>query len=180
MTQLNQIPIRVGLRKNTNSKSLAFGKYYYEVLNNKTISTRALLNHIMSHGLGIPRSIVQAVLTQVAECLTELMLQGQPVKLDGFGTFQFHAMTRRPIGSDEALAGANPRDGMKGLRLVVIPDNTELDKLTSKSNLEKAAISLEGVIEKKDAGETATGNAKTQMVITPIDVYLQSKVEPEP
>ncbi len=172
MAQLNQIPIKVGYRKNTNSKSLAFGKWYVEVLNSDPISTRALLDHIMSHGLGIPRSIVQAVLTQVAECLTELMLQGQPVKLDGFGTFKFSATSR---GVTQLTSGMNPRDDLKGLGLVVIPDNTELDKLTSKANLERAAISCQGVIESVDAGQTATGQPKKATRVTPIDVYLHEQ-----
>ena len=177
MAQLNQIPIKVGFRKNTNSKSLAFGKWYVEVLNNEAISTRALLDHIMSHGLGIPRSIVQAVLTQVAECLTELMLQGQPVKLDGFGTFKFSASSR---GATTLTSGMNPRDYLKGLGLVVIPDNTELDKLTSKSNLSKAALQTEGVIESVECGTTAGGNQKYATRVTPIDVYLNEQEQPQP
>ena len=76
---VNQIPISVAVRKNTNTKSPAYGKYYPVVLNDKTITTRALLEHIMSHGLGIPRSIVQAVLIQISECLSELLLQGHSV-----------------------------------------------------------------------------------------------------
>ena len=177
MAQLNQIPIKVGFRKNTNSKSLAFGKWYVEVLNNEAISTRALLDHIMSHGLGIPRSIVQAVLTQVAECLTELMLQGQPVKLDGFGTFKFSASSR---GATTLTSGMNPRDYLKGLGLVVIPDNTELDKLTSKANLAKATISMQGKITRESAGTTATGKPKYAKVVTPMAVATQPDPEPEP
>ena len=59
-SQLNSIPISVGVRKVEAVQSPAYGKYYIEVLNNRTISTRALLEHIMSHGLGFPRAIVQA------------------------------------------------------------------------------------------------------------------------
>ena len=86
---VNQIPIKTAVRKNTNTKSAAYGKYYVEIMNNEPISTRALLDHIMKHGLGVPRSIVSAVLIQVAECLTEFMMQGQPDQPSGrcFYTF---------------------------------------------------------------------------------------------
>ena len=71
----------------------------------------------MSHGLGFPRSIVQGVLTQLSECLTELLLQGQPVKLDGFGTFKLTADTVEG-GIAPAVAeasGFNPVDYLDGL-----------------------------------------------------------------
>lgn len=174
---INQIPVKLGWRKNMNTKSPAYGKYYPEVLNDKTISTRALLDHIMSHGLGIPRSIVSAVLVQLSECLTELMLQGQPVKLDGFGTFKLTAKTAYNGGKTDAqlIAGAQIRDSLQGLRMVVIPDNTDLDKLTSTANLEKAAISCEGVISKGDAGDD-----KTVKMVTPMAVWKEQQQQPNP
>ena len=55
MSQLNAIPIRVGVRKQDSVKSPGYGKYYVEVLNNRTISTRALLEHIMSHIITLSR-----------------------------------------------------------------------------------------------------------------------------
>ena len=178
----NAIAIKVGVRKMESVKSPGYGKYYVEVLNNETITTRALLEHIMSHGLGYPRSIVQGVLTQIAECLTELILQGQPVKLDGFGTFKLTADTVQG-GIQPAVAeaaGFNPVDYLDGLHLVVIPDNTELDKLTSKANLAKATISMQGKITRESAGTTSTGKPKYAKVVTPMAVATQPDPEPEP
>ena len=181
----NSIPIKVGVRRNNNTKSPSYGKYYPEVLNNETISTRALMEHIMSHGLGIPRAIVQAVLVQLSECLTELILQGQPVKLDGFGTFKLSAISQAANGhqgiiDNELKPGFDVTPYMKGLRLLVIPDNTELDKLTSTANLAKASVSFEGIITQGDAGETATGNSKVAKVVTPLAVWYEQKQNPNP
>ena len=53
----NQIAIKVGLKQNRNTKSAAYGKYYAEVQNNETLSTRGLLEHIMSHGLGVIKDL---------------------------------------------------------------------------------------------------------------------------
>lgn len=181
-SQLNSIPISVGVRKVENVKLPAYGKYYIEVLNNRTISTRALLEHIMSHGLGYPRAIVQGVLTQVAECLTELLLQGQPVKLDGFGTFKLHADTANGgiLPAVAEAAGFNALDYLDGLKLIVIPDNTDLDKLTSKANLAKATVVMEGKITRESAGTTASGKPKFAKVVTPMAVATQPDEEPEP
>lgn len=177
----NQIAIRLGMKKNKNTKSPAYGKYYAEVLNNETLSTRGLLEHIMSHGLGYPRAIVQGVLAQIAECLTELMLQGQPVKLDGFGTFKLYAIAGAPAGhkngaTDNDLKGDfRVSDWVSGLRLVVIPDNTELDKLTSTANLDRASLTLDGIITKEDAINEGTGR-----VITPLNVWKEQQAHPNP
>lgn len=178
----NQIAIRMGMKKNTNTKSPAYGKYYAEVINNETLSTRGLLEHIMSHGLGYPRSIVQGVLAQIAECLTELILQGQPVKLDGFGTFKLYAKAGAPAGHangatlNDMKENFQVSDWVDGLRLVVIPDNTELDKLTSTANLDRAALTLEGVIVQEDA--SADGDQKR--VVKPLSVYVYEQENPEP
>lgn len=178
----NQIAIRMGMKQNKNTKSPSYGKYFAEVLNNETLSTRGLLEHIMSHGLGYPRSIVQGVLAQIAECLTELMLQGQPVKLDGFGTFKLYAKAGHPSGkSGNGAIEADLKNNFKvsdwvdGLRLVVIPDNTELDKLTSTANLERASLTMEGIITKEDAINEGSGR-----VITPLNVWLEQQENPEP
>lgn len=177
----NQIAIRMGLKQNKNTKSPAYGKYFAEVINNETLSTRGLLEHIMSHGLGYPRSIVQGVLAQIAECLTELILQGQPVKLDGFGTFKLYAKAGHPSGKLANGAVLNDlknnfqvADWVDGLRLVVIPDNTELDKLTSTANLDRASLTLEGVIT-KDSVDEVDGR-----VITPLPLFIAQQEQSNP
>lgn len=172
----------MGMRKNNNTKSPAYGKYYAEVINNETLSTRGLLEHIMSHGLGYPRSIVQGVLAQIAECLTELILQGQPVKLDGFGTFKLYAKAGAPAGHTNGATLNDMKnnfqvaDWVDGLRLVVIPDNTELDKLTSTSNLDRASLTLEGVIVQ----EAASADGDKNRVVKPLNVYVYEQENPEP
>ena len=175
MAQRNQIAIKVALRQNRNTKSAAYGKYYAEVQNNETLSTRGLLEHIMSHGLGYPRSIVQGVLAQLAECLTELILQGQPVKLDGFGTFKLEVKTAEGVGgwtASEVVPGMDLRSKIAGLRLVVIPDGTELDKLTSTANLERASLENLGVMTWLPSGKVdSEGNELTTKAYMPLSTF---------
>lgn len=175
----NQIAIRMGVRQNKNTKSPSYNKWYPEVINAETLSTRGLLEHIMSHGLGYPRAIVQGVLAQIAECLTELILQGQPVKLDGLGTFKLECKSKEG-GITTLTSGMDIRQHIEGLRLVVIPDNTELDKLTSVANLDRAALTLDGVLQREDIGQTSGGKAKSATKLTALDVYLYEQAHPNP
>ena len=177
MAQVNQSPIEVVLRKNKNSKSLAFGKYYLESRTAKVLSTRGLLEHIMSHGLNIPRSVMQGVLLQLIECLTELVMKGQPVKLDGFGTLKLSAESEGVARPDDFKFNwdNNSRGDLKGLHLLLIPDNTELDKLTSKANLAKANVDLTGVVESVELQD-----GKKTTAFTDLDVFKYEKNNPTP
>lgn len=149
----NKIAIPLLWKQNNNEKSLAYGKYFLEVQQRETLSTRGLLEHIMGHGLGYPRAVVQGVLAQLAECLTELILQGQPVKLDGFGTFKLNVINEKGVDNPSEVNSATEK--MEGLKLVVIPDNSDLDKLTSKANLAAASVTIVGVKMRDTTGDHA-------------------------
>lgn len=178
----NQIQIRIGMRQNKNTKSAAYGKYYPEVIHPEALSTRGLLDHIMSHGLGYPRAIVQGVLTQLAECLTELIIQGQPVKLDGFGTFKLNVIsdgTGIPATLADMHQALDARSMIQGLKLVVIPDNSELDKLTSTANLEKASLTIDSVVESKTR-TNSKGNTEQYKSIVDLETWRQDHPLPNP
>ena len=176
MAQVNQMQIELVSRQNKNSKSLAFGKYYLEVRNKEPLSTRGLIDHIMSHGLGFTRPVIEACLTQISQCLVELLVQGQPVKLDGFGTFKLNAFGR---GATEAQVideenAYNVMEYIKGLKLVVIPEGCEEDNLTSRANLHKVSINYTGIVESVEIGETAKGNARKATAFTPLKIWTDA------
>ena len=172
----NQIAIKIAMRKDESVKSPGYGHYYPEVVNDETLSTRGLMEHIESHGLNIPRSIITACLTQLAQCLTELLVQGQPVKLDGFGTFKLEAHVAKDQAPTTLENGVDLNSVVDGLKLVVIPDNTELDKLTSKANKAKASMELAGVIVREPNGkQDKQGNALMASVVKPLNVYLAAQ-----
>lgn len=172
---VNDVQIKLAFKKNANAESTAFGKYYLEVMNAEPLSTAGLCEHIMSHGLGVPKSVVLAVLNQVSECLTELILTGQPVKLDGFGTFKLTARSRTKANKNGLRGGvANPsvvtdaRQVIEGLKLTVIPDNTQFVKLTSRENMAKASMTIAGVYV-NNAGDGVSKKAGANLM--PFDVW---------
>ena len=75
------------LRKVTNPTSRVVNRWFAWVDNQGTLSTRALANHMIEHGMVANRAEVLAMLSKLAECITELVAQGYGVKLDGIGIF---------------------------------------------------------------------------------------------
>ena len=83
----NSIAMGINVRKNKNSKSLAFGKYYPEVDVKETLTLKGFANHLVEHGSIYSVDIVEGVLKKITQCLPELLSQGVPVQLEPLGTF---------------------------------------------------------------------------------------------
>ena len=77
----------INLRQNTNDDSTAFGKWFAEVDSKEPLNLKGFAKHMTSHGKIADYQMCVLVLGQVVECMSELLSQGQPVKLDGLGTF---------------------------------------------------------------------------------------------
>ena len=77
------IPMIINLRQNTNDDSTAFGKYFAEVDSKEPLNLKGFAKHMTSHGKIADYQMCVLVLGQVVDCMTELLSQGQPVKLDG-------------------------------------------------------------------------------------------------
>jgi hypothetical protein len=67
----NQIQMGVNFRKNINSKSASYQKYYAEVDRQKTLTTRGLAAHLKEHNCMVGRDAIQAVLVKLSECIPE-------------------------------------------------------------------------------------------------------------
>ena len=77
----------INLRQNTNDDSTAFGKYFAEVDAKEPLNLKGLAKHMLEHGKISSEEMCQLVLGEMVKCLVHLLREGQPVKLDGFGTF---------------------------------------------------------------------------------------------
>ena len=137
----NAIVMVLNARQNTNSKSEQYGNWYPYVRGINTISTRALAQHIASHGTIFTRDVVEGVLNNLAECIPELVAQGVGVKLNGIGIFYPTAQTvLYGLDNKAKVRATNPNDAVKGIHVRFQPDNTTLDKLTSKAFKEKCSL----------------------------------------
>ena len=143
---VNKIQLHVVGYQNTNRMSHAYGKWYLRVNNDKTLNTRGFMRHICAHGITVPENIMAAVLTQFTECLTELLTQGVPVKLDGLGTFMPQFTSSGVTDVDKIDDGATIRSSIKGLHIRLLPDGTFWDNTQSTKNLANASIYFEGFV----------------------------------
>lgn len=178
---MEKIKIRLALRKNPNMKSAAYGKYYPEVALRRTLNFRGLVDHMLSHGLAYPRSVVEGALAQITSCLPELVLQGVTVKLDGFGHFYPSIVSKRGgvINQAAILAGIDPLDYIEGLHMRYRPDATKLDNLTGPELKKRASFESYGVFDTV----SASGEELDKAVIVPYDqwkVLHKPSQEPEP
>ena len=138
------------LYQNNNMESKAYGKWYARIARKQTLSQRGICDHIESHNLGIPRSIIDLVMGQIGACIVELMEQGCRVKIDGIGTFYPSPRVRATPKGAHAGGIADPSDLQEvgvdnfvgGVTLRLAPDSTNLDNLTSKALKKKCSITI--------------------------------------
>jgi predicted histone-like DNA-binding protein len=177
MATVNSIELRVNLRANNNEKSDQFGRLYAELQRNRTLSLRGLAKHISDHGSIYTIDIVYGVLAKLCQCIPELLAQGQPVKLDGLGTFYPTAKNEHGgLESVEAAKNLTPEQAVEGVRVRFLPDGTKLDDMTSKAFKDRCSLVWGNLIEitgYKDAQKKTGPIYKLTPISNPI-------VEPEP
>ena len=148
MATVNSIELRVNLRANNNEKSDQFGRLYAELQRNRTLSLRGLAKHISDHGSIYTIDIVYGVLAKLCQCIPELLAQGQPVKLDGLGTFYPTAKNEHGgLESVEAAKNLTPEQAVEGVRVRFLPDGTKLDDMTSKAFKDRCSLVWGNLIE---------------------------------
>jgi nucleoid DNA-binding protein len=96
----------INIRKNENSSSAAYGKYYLKAVEKETISLRGLCQHMAEHNSLYGRDVIEGVLTKMVSCMIHLIAEGNPIKLDGLGIFYPTVeSTKNVITKPEILAG---------------------------------------------------------------------------
>ncbi|MBR1411574.1 MAG: hypothetical protein IJ577_00435 [Prevotella sp.] len=157
----NTIQMYVNIKKNNVSTSTGFGKYYLNADTNETLSNDGLVNHIMHHNCAVGREAIAAVIKKLGECIPELVAQGQPVKIEGLGTFYPTAESSPILLSKLLDSKYNPLDALKGIHLRFKPQSDSLNDLTSRSYL-KMQVSpvINLVTDRVQDGVDAEGKKK--------------------
>ena len=127
----SNIPMVINLRQNKNAESAAYGKYFAEVDAKEPLNLKGFAKHMTSHGKIADYQMCVLVLGQVVDCMSELLSQGQPVKLDGLGIFYPSILNKK--GGAATAEEFNGAQHIKGVRFRFTPDSTDLDDLTTKA-----------------------------------------------
>jgi predicted histone-like DNA-binding protein len=131
-----KIPFQYYLKVDKSSNPKKSGKYYAKRFKPTVLGTRGLAEHMISHGVIAERSEVEDVLNALVTCIPELLSQGMNVKLQGLGTFRA-TMTSRGAATK---ADYSVQKHVKGIHMRFIPDQTDLDNMTSKLFREQCSM----------------------------------------
>ena len=165
------IAFLVNLRKNIQAGSDMEGRYYPEAESKETLSTKGFARHVADHGgTLVSYELMQLVMGAIVKCLKEMMSQGQPVKLDGLGTFR-PTVTSVKSGAasiEEALQkGVN--NMVEGVNFVFIPENAQGDEITSKKFKEQCSLQFAYLVE--TFYKTVGGKKKSYTLRTPLSAW---------
>ena len=143
----SNIAFPVNLRQNKNSYTSAYGKYYAEVDTKEPLNLKGFAKHISDHGKLVTFDLAQLVLVNIVSCLKELITQGQPVKLDGFGTFTPYVENdgKKAKSTVEATLEMGIDELVSGIHLRFIPENSKGDQITSRALADLCVFDLAGI-----------------------------------
>ena len=145
----------INLRQNKIVGSSAYGKYYPEVDQQKTLSLRGFAKHMTDHG-------------SITECLPELVAQGVPVQLGNLGTFYPTAEVAKngAVNDIPDMDGLNPNDIVKAIHIRFLPDATKLDNLCGPKFKDACTLELRNIIDTQEV--TVDGKKKKVQTLKPI------------
>ena len=179
--QVKNPQFEINIRQNDNSYSQAYGKYYPKAVEKKTISLRGLCNHMAGHNCIYGRDVIEGVLTKMSSCITELLSQGNPVKIDGLGTFvPTVESVKEGISEADLLAGKwNASTYIKAIHIRFRPEGSGDDDITSRNFKNQCALTTVGVEEKVDITPEESDPRKKKYIkrITPLDHWIEEHAQ---
>ena len=172
------IAFLVNLRKNTIEGSKMAGRYYPEAESKEALTTKGFAKHVSEHGGMVTYEYMQLVLAAIVKCLKEMMSQGQPVKLDGLGTFRptVTSVVGGAASIEEALRmGIN--NLVAGVNFVFIPENVQGEEITSKKFKDQCSLQYAYLVE--TFKKTINGKERSYTLRTPLSAWDIAQAESE-
>ncbi len=175
----DNIAFLVNLRKNENTESKGYGCYYCEAEKKEPMNLKGFARHLAEHGKLASYEMLVLVLQNVVDCMTHLVATGQPVKLDGLGTF-YPTIEGKPATSVEKGV-EQMNENIVGVHLRFRPEGAKGDDLTSRMLKEKCTFQAYQLIKTKY--KVIDGKRKAYQERTPLSTYAIATAqedEPEP
>ena len=153
------IPMIINLRQNKNDDSTAYGKYF-----------------MTAHGKIADYQMCVLVLGQVVDCMTELLSQGQPVKLDGLGTFypSVDGQKKGKVELSDAVE-AGPDAMINGIKINFSPENSKGEKLTSRAFKDQCIFEYGYLVESEV--RTVAGKQRRYQKKTPLSYAMAPQAD---
>ena len=164
------IAFLVNLRKNTAAGTDREGRYYPEAESKEALTTKGFAKHVADHGGMVTYEFMQLVLAAIVKCLKEMMSQGQPVKLDGLGTFRpTVTSTKNGAASIEEALQMGVNNMVAGVNFAFIPENAQGEEITSKKFKEQCSLQFAYLVE--TIKKVINGKEKSYTLRTPLSAW---------
>ena len=148
------------VKRNQNSYSQAYGKWYAQIKSLETLNTRKLANHISEHGSIYTPDVVYGVLEKFRSCLVEMLLESKKVKIEGLGTF-YCTLENQKNGALKK-EDFNVNKHLKALHIRFLPEQTTEENISSREFLKKAEfINIDSLLksdESENGGDSTGGS----------------------
>ena len=173
------IAFPVNLRQNQNTYSSAYSKYFAEPDTKEPLNLKGFAKHISDHGKLVTYDLAQLVLNNIVSCLKEHITQGQPVKLDGFGTFTptIENNGKKAQKTVEATLEQGLDVLVEGIHIRFIPENAKGEQLTSRELKKECVLQAAYVVSSKK--KTIDGKVVTYQEKIPIASFAAASAEPD-
>lgn len=133
------------LKKNKNSKSAAFGKYFAYPVIEETVTLDGLAEHMSSHNTPYSKGAIKGMLTDMVSCIKELLLEGKNVKIADLAIFSLGIKNNGGAVSEEAFTVSK---NIKGVKL----------RARATGELIAKSLNLEATLKKASATSKTSGN----------------------
>jgi len=145
------------VKKNTNMKSTACGKWFAQIKTLETLNTRKLASHISEHGSIYTPDVVYGVLEKFRSCLLEMLLESKKVKIEGLGTF--YCTVENQKGGAAKKEDFNVNKHLKALHIRFLPEQEQEQNISSREFLKKAEfINIEQWLKSQDEQPDGSGS----------------------
>ena len=143
------------VKKNQNSKSTAFGKWFAQIKTLETLNTRRLAQHISEHGSIYTPDVVYGVLEKFRSCLIEMLLESKKVKIEGLGTF--YCTLENQKGGALKKEDFNVNKHLRALHIRFLPEQEAEQNISSREFLKKAEfINIEQWLKGEDGSTSGS------------------------
>ena len=178
---VRQIPFVVNVRKNNNMNSSTYGNYYPVADTKKALDLKGFARHLVEHGKRTDYADCVLFLQNVVDCLQELLLQNQGVKLDGLGTFYPTISAVKGGAASVAEVVDNLDSLIKGVNVRFRPESAgdESERMTSTAMKLKATWTAGYLLTTYKVTNSKGKQVPVQKKVN-IDSILHPETQPEP
>ena len=105
--------IKYVLKQNKNKKSNAYGKFYAHPVIEETVGLEELADHMALHNTPFSKGVILGLLTDMVDCIKELLLEGKNVKMPDLAIFSLGIKNAEGAESEDEFSVTKNIQGVK-------------------------------------------------------------------